>query len=237
MAGTAVVTGASGGIGDAVTRRLTEEGFHVVAVGTRQAALDDLCNRFGCERIAVDIGDATAVEAALSGVTADVLVHGAGLLGPHLPIHKTSAETVAQLMSVNVIGLFNVLRSVVPGMIERRNGAIVLIGSICGNVAGSGPGVYSATKAAMQSVAANLRFELQETPVRVTEIRLGRVRTGIHGQLNMDADLYDGYECIQPDDVASTISHILASPPAVDHSIVEMMPTRQVIGGTRFSKS
>lgn len=53
----------------------------------------------------------------------------------------------------------------------------------------------------------------------------------------MNANFYDGYECILPDDVASTISHMLATPPAVDLSTIEMMPTRQVVGGTRFSKS
>ena len=237
MAGTAIVTGATGGIGDAVTRRLMSEGFRVVAVGTRRSALDDLCHRYGCEGIAVDIGDADAVDTALAGLTADVLIHVAGILGPNLPIHKTPAETVAKLIAVNITGMFNVLRAVVPGMVERQRGTVVLLGSICGNVAGAGPGAYSATKAAMQSVAANLRFELQETPVRVGEIRLGRVRTGIHGQLDMDADFYDGYECILPDDVASTIAHMLATPPAVDLSTIEMMPTRQVVGGTRFSKS
>ncbi|MDX3929480.1 MAG: SDR family NAD(P)-dependent oxidoreductase [Shinella sp.] len=237
MTGTAIVTGATGGIGDAVTRRLVSEGFRVVAVGTRRAALDDLRHRYGCEGIAVDIGDAKAVGTALAGLTADVLIHGAGILGPNLPIHKTPAETVAKLIAVNITGMFNVLRAVVPGMAERERGTIVLLGSICGNVAGAGPGAYSATKAAMQSVAANLRFELQETPLRVGEIRLGRVRTGIHGQLDMDADFYDGYECILPDDVASTISHMLATPPAVDLSTIEMMPTRQVVGGTCFSKS
>ncbi|GMB82581.1 SDR family oxidoreductase [Shinella zoogloeoides] len=237
MTETAIVTGATGGIGEAVTRRLVSEGFRVVAVGTRRAALDALCQRHGCEGIAVDISDPAAVEASLAALTADVLVHGAGILGPNLPVHKTPPETVAQLVSVNITGMFNVLRAIVPGMVARQHGTIVLLGSICGNVAGAGPGAYSATKAAMQSVAANLRFELQETPVRVGEIRLGRVRTGIHGQLDMDVDFYDGYECILPDDVASTISHMLATPPSVDLSTIEMMPTRQVIGGTRFSKT
>lgn len=237
MVKTAIVTGATGGIGDAVTARLVSDGFRVIAIGTRRAALDDLRRRYGCEGIAVDIGDAAAVETALAGLAADVLVHGAGLLGPNLPIHKTPAETVAQLISVNITGMLNVLRSVVPGMTERRRGTILLLGSICGNVAGAGPGVYSATKAAMQSIAANLRFELHDTPLRVGEIRLGRVRTGIHDQLDMNADFYDGYECILPSDVASTISHMLATPPAVDLSVIEMMPTRQAAGGTRFSKS
>ncbi|AOF94076.1 SDR family oxidoreductase [Sinorhizobium sp. RAC02] len=236
MAGTAIVTGATGGIGQAVTRQLTEKGFQVLALGTRRDALEQLSDACGCTGIAVDISDAEAVDAALVGVTADVLIHGAGLLGPNLPIHRTPAETIAQLIAVNVTGMFNILRAVVPGMVERQRGSIVLLGSICGNVAGAGPGAYSATKAAMQSVAANLRFDLQDTPIRVGEIRLGRVRTGIHGQLEMDTDFYDGYECILPDDVAQTILHMLATPPATDISTVEMMPTRQVVGGTRFSK-
>lgn len=237
MMGTAIVTGATGGIGDAVTKRLVADGYKVIALGTRRAALDELCAKYDCDGIAVNIGDADAIEAALSGVKADVLVHSAGILGPNLPILKTPAETVAELIAVNITGMFNVLRTVVPGMVDRQRGSIILLGSVCGNLAGVGPGVYSATKAAMQSVATNLRFELEKTPLRVGEIRLGRVRTGIHGQLDMDTDLYDGYECILPEDVASTISHMLASPPAVDLSTIEMLPTRQVLGGNRFSKS
>ncbi len=237
MAGTAIVTGATGGIGRAVTKRLVDDGFRVIAVGTRKAALDELCQQYGCEGVPLDIGDPEAVLDAFAGVRADVLVHGAGLLGPYLPIHKTPAETVAALLNVNVTGMFNMLRAVVPGMIERQRGTLVFLGSICGNVPGSGPGLYAATKAAMQSVAANLRFELQETPVRVSEIRLGRVRTGIHDQLDTGGEFYDGYECILPEDVAETILHILKSAPAIDLPVIEMLPTRQVVGGTRFSKS
>jgi len=237
VAQTAIVTGATGGIGEAVAKRLLEDGFRVVAVGTRREALAALCEKLGCEGLPLDIQDAAAVERALGDLQADVLVHGAGILGPNLPIHKTPPETVAQLLGVNLTGMFNVLRPVIRGMLERQNGTIILLGSICGHVAGAGPGIYSATKAAMQSVAANLRFELHETPLRVAELRLGRVRTGIHGQLDMNTDFYDGYECVLPEDVASTIAHVLSAPPAVDISTIEMMPTRQVVGGTRFSKS
>ncbi|MGB3642955.1 MAG: SDR family NAD(P)-dependent oxidoreductase [Mesorhizobium sp.] len=237
MTQTVIVTGATGGIGQSVTEALVKRGFQVIALATRRPALEALARRTGCAMAVADITDPGAVMRVLGGMRADAVVHTAGILGPQEPIHLTSPETVSSLLSVNVAGTVNLLRATVPGMVERGRGTVVLLGSVCGSVAGTGPGVYSATKAALQSIAANLRYDLRDTAVRVSEIRLGRVKTGIHEQLGIDADLYDGYDCVLPQDVAQTILHVLDSPPAVDLSTIEMMPTRQVVGGTYFSKS
>ena len=85
-------------------------------------------------------------------------------------------------------------------------GTIILLGSICGTVAGTGPGVYSASKAALAALAANLRYDLRGRSIRVSEVRLGRVQTGIHDQLSVEDEFYKGYDCVLPEDVASTIA-------------------------------
>ncbi|ATN35993.1 hypothetical protein ACO34A_19490 [Rhizobium sp. ACO-34A] len=231
----AIVTGATGGIGRAIVEKLLAENIHVIATGTRVEALEKLSAETGCETRAVDICKPDAVEAVLGGLDADVLVHAAGILGPQMPIHEMPPDMVASILDINITGTINLLRSVVPGMRAADKGTIILLGSICGTVPGTGPGVYSASKAALQALAANLRYELYGNAIRVSEIRLGRVRTGIHNQLESEDEFYEGFECVLPENVAETVFHIIDSPAFVDLSTVEMMPTRQVPGGARFS--
>ncbi|WP_137931768.1 SDR family oxidoreductase [Mesorhizobium comanense] len=235
MKATAIVTGATGGIGKAIVDRLAQTGFSVLALGTKPQQLSVL-EETGCRTLALDIGDAGATQAALAGIEADVLVHAAGVLGPQLPLYETPDELAARLVSVNILGTVNVLREVVPSMRRRDRGTIVLLGSICGTAPGTGPALYSATKAALHSMAANLRYDLRGSGLRVCEILLGRVRTGIHEQLASGEDLYDGYECLLPENVADTVLHAVTSPPSVDLSTIEMMPTRQTVGGSHFSR-
>ena len=236
MTRSAIVTGASGGIGGPIVQRLVASGFRVFATGTKSSALDDLAKRTGCVPLVVDIVDPDAVSRSFDGLDAEIVIHAAGVLGPQVLIHETSPDTVASLLNINVVGTLNVIRSVTPSMISRGNGTLILLGSICGTAPGSGPGVYSACKAALHSIAANLRYELNGSGVRISEILLGRVKTGIHDQLTGGDDFYEGYECVLPEDVAETVLHIINCPAAVDLSTIEMMPTRQVVGGSRFMK-
>lgn len=236
MKPTAIVTGATGGIGRVIVAELTQAGYAVLALGTNADALADLARRTGCRRCTLDIRDAQAVTAALAGDTADVLIHSAGILGPQIPLHETPADVAENLVAINILGTVNVLRAVVPAMKAADAGTIVMLGSICGTVPGTGPALYSATKAAMHALSANLRVDLRDSHIRVTEILLGRVKTGIHDQLGADEEFYDGYECLTPANVAATILHVLSSPAFVDLSTIEMLPTRQVVGGALFSK-
>lgn len=236
MKPTAIVTGATGGIGRTIVGRLTQAGFPILALGTKSAGLAALSEETGCRTLALDIGDAKASQAALASVEAGVLIHGAGFLGPQVALYETSDELASKLVATNILGMVNVLRAVVPSMLRRDEGTIVLMGSICATAPGTGPALYSATKAAMHSMAANLRYDLRDSRLRVGEILLGRVRTGIHEQLASAEDLYDGYECIMPENVAETVLHLLETPPSVTLGTIEMMPTRQVVGGAHFSR-
>lgn len=232
----AIVTGATGGIGRTVVAELAQAGYAVLALGTHAGALAELARHTGCRPLAVDIGDAAAVTAALEAETAEVLVHGAGLLGPQFALHETPPAVAEKLVTVNLLGTVNILRAVVPTMQAADTGTIVLLGSICGTMPGTGPSLYSATKAAMHAMAANLRVDLRDSHIRVSEILLGRVQTGIHDQLGADEEFYDGYQCLTPATVAATILHVLSCPAFVDLSTIEMLPTRQVVGGALFSK-
>lgn len=236
MAATAIVTGATGAIGGAIVAKLAKARYDVLALGTRADSLSALAAATGCRTAQLDICDAEAVGARLAGEPAGVLVHGAGLLGPRVALHETSPETARTLVDVNILGTVNLLRAVVPAMKAADAGTVVMLGSVCAVAPGTGPALYSATKAAMHAMAANLRVDLRAHHIRVSEILLGRVATGIHGQLGTEEEFYAGYECLVPDDVADTVLHILASPASVDLSTVEMLPTRQVIGGAFFSK-
>lgn len=232
----AIVTGATGGIGRVIVAQLCEAGYDVLALGTNESALADLATRTGCRARALDICDAEAVTAALAGEPAGVLIHGAGLLGPQIALHETPPAVAERLVAINIFGTLNVLRAVVPTLKAADAGTIVLLGSICGTVPGTGPALYSATKAAMHAMSANLRVDLRDSHIRVSEILLGRVHTGIHEQLGGDEEFYDGFQCLEPANVAATILHILSSPAFVDLSTIEMLPTRQVVGGAHFSK-
>ncbi|SCW66939.1 SDR family oxidoreductase [Ancylobacter rudongensis] len=236
MKPTAIVTGATGGIGRVIVAELTQAGYAVLALGTNADGLADLARRTGCRSRTLDIRDALAVMAALADETADVLIHCAGILGPQIPLHETPGDVAEALVAINILGTVNLLRAVVPAMKAADAGTIVLLGSICGTVPGTGPALYSATKAAMHAMSANLRVDLRDSHIRVTEILLGRVQTGIHDQLGTEDEFYDGYECLTPANVAATILHVLSSPAFVDLSTIEMLPTRQVVGGALFSK-
>ncbi|QIB34973.1 SDR family oxidoreductase [Ancylobacter pratisalsi] len=236
MQPTAIVTGATGGIGRVIVAQLAQAGYTVLALGTNADALADLARRTGCSSRTLDIRNAQAVVAALADEKADVLIHSAGILGPQIPLHETPADVAESLVAINILGTVNLLRAVVPTMKAADAGTIVLLGSICGTAPGTGPALYSATKAAMHAMSANLRVDLRDSHIRVTEILLGRVQTGIHDQLGADEEFYDGYECLTPANVAATILHVLSSPALVDLSTIEMLPTRQVVGGALFSK-
>ncbi|WP_158515722.1 SDR family oxidoreductase [Pararhizobium polonicum] len=230
---TAVVSGATSGIGKAIALRLADGGYDVLALGTNAAKLRALEKDYGLRIKGVDIADADLVMQALEGVEADLLVHAAGVLGTAGKVYEITAEAAADILGVNVMGTVSLLRALVPSMVERRAGYIILLGSVAGRNPGNGPALYSASKAAVSALAAGLRNDLHGTGVRVTEIQPGRVNTGMHRQL-ASGDFYHGYQCLEADDIASTVAHLVSLPPHVDVSQLEILPTDQTLGGSRF---
>lgn len=232
-----LVTGASSGIGKATAARLSREGFEVVITASRSEALEEVRRDIRCEAVAVDVGDAAEVEAAFGKRSFDVLIHCAGILAGSYKIHETPAAEVEKLFRTNVLGTFNIVRSVVPGMAARNRGYVMLLGSVAWRVPGLVAGAYSASKAAVHAMAADLRYDLNGSRVRVCEIVPGRVRTGIYNQRPNGDAFYDGYKCLAPEDIADLVHNILSAPTHVDMPMVEVMPVDQVPGGMKYFKS
>ncbi|HJQ57796.1 MAG TPA: SDR family oxidoreductase [Vineibacter sp.] len=237
----AVVTGASRGIGAALVRALRARGLEVHAVARGADALAALARDSGCVPHALDVADRAQVAAALGGLEADILVNNAAASAKGTPSFETAADQMDDLLRVNLAGVVNCLAVLVPGMRARRRGHIVNLGSIAGHRAISGMPAYGMTKAAIHNLSQTLRLDLHGAGVRVTEIVPGRVETGIHLRLMDDPDaarrsFYDGYASLQPEDIVAAILFALDAPARMDVTLMEIMPTDQVYGGSAFVK-
>ena len=239
----AIVTGGSGGIGSEIVRLLHADGIDVVAVSPEREKLGALKNELGIAVECMDISDHAAISSAFGDRDVDILVNCAGVLGPFSKMHETPPDIANTLVSVNLIGMLNMVRAVTPGMIERNRGHIVNFGSAAGVYPIHGEPFYAATKAGVHMFCQNLRMDLFGTDIRVSEILPGRVASGMHAELvggDMDEGnkrFYEPYECLEPVDIAQAVHYVLSAPSRVDITHMEIMPTRQVMGGARFLES
>jgi len=178
--GTAVVTGASRGIGRATAKRLARE-YELVAVARTAAELGTLAQEIGaaggtCRTVQLDITDAGAVAGALGGIQADVLVNNAGI-GIMRPVVEQTLDEWRAMVDVNFSALFYVTRVLLPGMLARGGGHIVNIGSLTGRSAYPGGACYAATKHAVVGFSESLMLEVRDAGVRVSLIMPGSVDT------------------------------------------------------------
>ena len=145
------------------------------------------------------------------------------------------------LVDVNLRAALHVTRLVLPGMLARDRGHLVFMGSISGRHPGPNAAVYAATKAAIHSFAEGLRNDLHGTSIRVTVLMPGRVETSLYDGAFGDhekaaATLYEGFEAVQPADVARVVLAAVESPAYVDLTAIEILPTKQVFGGSSISR-
>lgn len=237
---TALVTGASTGIGAVVVERLAKQGLQVHAVARNAERLDELAKRTGCTPHAVDITDTKALARTLDGLEIDVLVNNAGVSRSG-NILDTDEFGIDEQIAVNIQAVLHLVRMIMPGMVERDLGHIVNISSIAGIYNFGGNTMYHATKSAVHTLSRQLRVDAYGHRVRVTEICPGRVETEIFGRLLGDMEeaqrrFYDGYESLKPDDIADAIEYAIGSPRHVNIGHVEILPTFQVPGGLNFER-
>lgn len=237
---TALVTGASSGIGAAVVERLCKEGLQVHALARSGDKLKALAARTGCIPHAIDVSDLAGVTALTKEVDFDVLVNNAGVDRPG-SILKADAEGIDLLVDVNLRAVLHLCRLVVPGMVARDNGHVVNISSIAAAYNFGGNSTYHATKAAVSMLSSQLRVDCFGKRVRVTEICPGRVATDIFAHVHGDSEetrkrFVEGYELPEATDIANAIAFAIAAPVAVNIGHMEITPTLQVPGGLSTAK-
>ncbi|MEW9871823.1 SDR family oxidoreductase [Arthrobacter sp. HS15c] len=241
---TALVTGASTGMGAAIAERLAKRGLQVHAFARNEDRLKELADRTGAIPHAVDLTDTAALTAAVEGLQVDVLVNCAGVSRPG-NILDSSEDDIDELVDVNLRSLLQLTRLVLPGMVERDNGHVINISSIAGIYNFYGHTVYHATKAAVHQISRQLRNDTVGKRIRVTEICPGRVETEIFGR-NMGGTpeameeawqtYYEGYESLTTDDIVNAVDYTVETPRHVNVGMLELMPTFQVPGGLTFNR-
>ena len=236
--GTAVVTGASSGIGAATARALAREGYRVIAAARRVDRLAALAaDDPRIEARALDVTDDASV-AALAESLADedvtLLVANAGGAFDAATVADADLEAWSRAYEVNVLGAVRTVQALLPRLIASGRGLVVLMGSTAGRVAYENGGSYVAAKHAVAAVAGTLRLELCGEPVRVTEIAPGMVRTDefavnrFGGDAERAAAVYAGVaEPLSADDVAETVAWVATLPSHVNIDLLVVRPVAQ----------
>jgi 3-hydroxy acid dehydrogenase / malonic semialdehyde reductase len=238
--GTALVTGASVGIGEAIARRLVADGWRVIAAARRIDKLQALADELGAAVLpwALDVNDHAAIAALPTALPqgwaeVDLLVNNAGLALGLQPAHQTVLEDWQAMVDANISGLIHTTRALLPGMVERGRGHVVNIGSLAGELAYPGGNVYGASKAFVHHFTMGLKADLIATAVRCTVIEPGLVAGSEFSTVRFKGDAaraqsaYQGTTPLVPADVAEAVSWVAALPPHVNISVLQMMPVCQ----------
>ena len=233
---TAVVTGASSGIGAATARHLAAAGFHVFCAARREDRVSALAEEIGGTAVRCDVTSPEDVQALAErvGPRLDVLVNNAGGAFGSGPVAQADADDWRRMYEVNVIGLMQVTRALLPALVASGAGVILNVGSTAGRIAYEGGAGYTAAKHGTQVVTETLRLELWDQPVRVCEIAPGMVRTDEFALVRFDGDrekadaVYAGVaEPLTADDIADAITWMVTRPAHVNVDELVIRPRAQ----------
>ena len=245
-----LVTGATAGFGTAIARRFAADGARIVAAARRAERLEALKAELGADKVlplVLDVRDRAAVMKAVEGLPAewaavDVLVNNAVLALGLDPAQKADLDDWDTMVDTNVKGLMYLTRAVLPGMIERKCGHVINLGSTAGEWPYPGGNVYGATKAFVRQFSLNLRADLYGTPVRVTDIQPGLVggtefsNVRFHGDDAKAGAVYEGADALTPDDIADAVHWVATRPARVNVNMLQVMPVSQSFGPLRVHK-
>lgn len=239
----AFITGASSGFGAAIAERLAKRGFHLVLLARRKDRLEKLASALATpvHLIGCDVRDEKALRSAVATLPAefaavDVLVNNAGLALGLEGAHEASWDDWQQMIDTNCTGVALLTRLILPGMVKRRSGHVVMIGSVAGAYAYPGGNVYGATKAFVEQLSRNLRADVARHGLRVTHIAPGLAggsefsEVRFHGDREKASQVYAGTEPLLPADIAECVDWAIQQPPHVNINSIELMPTCQASG-------
>ena len=239
---TALISGATAGIGAAAARRLAAEGWQVVITGRRTNRLDALAAELGerCHAVSLDMRDQAAIAGMIEELPArfaaiDLLVNNAGLAPPMDNLQDADLAGLTNAIDTNVTGLVALTRAILPRLIERK-GAVINLSSVAATYPYRGGAVYAASKAFVRQFSLDLRCDLAGTGVRVTSIEPGMaeteftlVRTG--GDKAASDALYADMEPMTAEDLADTIHWVATLPAHLNINALELMPVSQTWAG------
>jgi len=233
---TAVVTGASSGIGAATARALAATGFHVVCAARRADRIRELADEIGGTAVVCDVTSEADVAALASAVgpTLELLVNNAGGALGLEPIEVADTDVWRTMYEVNVLGTLNVTRALLPALEASGRGTVVNIGSTAGRTAYEGGAGYTAAKHGVAVMTETLRLELVGRPVRVTEIAPGMVHTEEFSLVRFGGDqaradaVYAGVEGpLVAEDIADAITWVATRPHHVNIDLMVVKPLAQ----------
>jgi len=241
MKETALITGASSGIGRATARYFAARGLRLVICGRRQDRLDALREELSgiteVFSLNFDIRDREAVFKAIGSLPGefsaiDILINNAGNAHGLDPIEKGNPDDWDAMLDINVKGLLYVTKAVLPQMVARRAGHIIHIGSTAGKEVYPGGNVYCASKHAVDAINQGMRIDLNQYGIRVGAVNPGMVQTEFSevrfkGDTEKANKVYEGFQPLKPEDVAEIIHFLVSRPPHVNIADLVVMATAQ----------
>ncbi len=249
MTRTALITGATSGIGEAAARAFVAAGWRVIATGRRAERLDALAASLGAGKLhpaAFDVRDEAARDKALAALPAgfrdiDLLINNAGLALGRKPAQDADLAQWKTMIDTNVTALASLTHKLLPGLIARR-GAIINLSSVAGNYPYPGGNAYGGTKAFVTQFSLALRSDLHGTGVRVTSIEPGMVETEFMlvrsgGDQAASEALYRGVTPMTGADIAATMLWVAELPPHLNINRIELMPVNQSFGGFQVART
>lgn len=245
MKKTALITGATSGIGEACARKFAEGGYNLILTARRSEKLAEIKAQLEAEGTKVrtlvfDVRDAEAAKQAIDSLeaewqTIDVLINNAGLALGLEKEYEGDPEDWNTMIDTNIKGLLTMTRLIVPAMVERNEGHVINIGSVAGDAAYAGGNVYCATKAAVKTITDGLRIDVAESAVRVTNVKPGLVETNFsnvrfHGDNARAENVYKGIVPLTGADIADVAFYAASAPKHVQIAEVLVLATHQGSG-------
>lgn len=238
---TAIITGASSGIGKATALEFSKLGYNLILCGRREDALrtlqEELSSAVKVHILKFDVRDKAEVFEQIGNLpeafsNIDILVNNAGNAHGLEPIQSGNTDDWDAMIDINVKGLLYVSKAVLPGMIERKTGHIINVGSTAGKEVYPNGNVYCASKYAVDAINQGMRLDLNKTGIKVGAVNPGLTKTGFSdirfkGDTERAEKVYQGYQPLLPEDIASIIAFMVTVPPHVNIADLTVMPTAQ----------
>jgi NADP-dependent 3-hydroxy acid dehydrogenase YdfG len=241
MSRIAFITGATSGIGEATARIFSDHGIDLIICGRREKRLQSLqaklSQKVKVHTLTFDVKDRDKVFQIIDDLPEewkkiDILVNNAGNAHGYDSIHEGSLDDWESMIDINVKGLLYVSRAVIPGMVERRSGHVINIGSIAGKEVYPKGNVYCASKHAVDAINNGMRIDLNQYGIKVSQINPGLVDTEFSmvrfkGDKQRSKSVYNGMKPLTGNDIADLILFIVTRPPHVNISDSIIFPTAQ----------